>query len=401
MPDSSNKSESIEFKAWRSPHLLTHLFQLFDKLIKSLNDSVPPENIDVNAKPFKAIEFNKINDGFSRQMMPCWLSLAKSYYPFYNKNEEDMRLIGLLEQTINIKTTDYESLPLLIEKEFLANHPRVNTNYQKNINYIEKAMARVISVALSTPALINTAHQHNKKQFEEAGPSMSSCIGPIEVILKNMMNQKILDKSFTIAASFLLLHIKAIKSNFEQLSLIQQLESTQKENEKLKREKDKLGMEVEFLATLSLITGKQQKKLLQLSESKKETLALFKIFKLQKRINQYFAHLTEVVASSPNDEKAVAKLKIVAQMKNDLDEDHALPSRQIEALKQQLEQTKEKLEEHRDPMWKRFLRDCLRILAFTFSGVAIYRTITGEPVNFFKPSHGQKFVESVNHITNP
>lgn len=400
MPASSITSESTEFKPWNSPHLLSNQFQLFAKFINALNANVPPERADIKAEMLNELEIKIIN-AFNHQMMPSWLALAKSYYPFYKISDYDKALIETLEQKLNIKVTDYESLSMLIKEVFLTKYPRVNNQYQPFIDNIEKVMAKLTAVALSTPSLINDAHKHDGKQFEEASPSVSNCIGPIETILRHMMSRAEFDKSFVIASTSLLLHVKAIKSHFEQITLMQQLESIQKENKKLqcRLEKNKFGMQVDNSAQESEEFKEEQNKKLQSWQSKEEQLALVKVFKLHQRINQYYDHLTEVLAKSPKDKKVGAKLASVAVMKNDLDRKNVLPSQRIETFEKQLNKAKEQLKDHRDPMWKRFLRDCLRILAFTFSGIAIYRKLTGQPVNFFKPSHGQRFVEEANSIT--
>lgn len=362
MPASSITAESTEFKPWNSPHLLSNQFQLFAKFINALNANVPPEKVDMKAELLNELELKIINV-FCHQMMPSWLALAKSYYPFYKTSDHDKALVKELEEKLNIKATDYESLSVLIKKVFLTKYPRVNSQYQQLIDSIETVMAKLTVIALSTPPLINDAHQRDKKQFEEAGPSMSTCIGSIETILRHMMSRAEFDKSVVISATSLLLHVKAIKSHFEQITLM------------------------------------QQNQVLQSWQSKEEQLTLVKVFKLQKRINQYYDHLTEALTKSPKDKKIGAKLASVAVMKNDLDRENVLPSQRIETFEKQMNEAKEQLKEHRDPMWGRFLRDCLRILAFTFSGVAIYRKLTGQPVNFFKPSHGQRFVEEANRIT--
>lgn len=362
MPASSITAESTEFKPWNSPHLLSNQFQLFAKFIGALNANIPPEQVDVKAEMLNELELKIINV-FSHQMMPSWLALAKSYYPFYKISEQERVLIKELEEKLNIKATDYESLSALIKEVFLAKYPKANSQYQLFIDHIKTIIAKLTVVALSTPPLINDAHQRDKKQFEEAGPSMSTCIGSIETILRHMMSRAEFDKSVVISATSLLLHVKAIKSHFEQITLM------------------------------------QQSQVLQSWQSKEEQLALVKVFKLQKRINQYYDHLTEILSKSPKDKKAGAKLASMTVMKHDLDKENVLPSQRIEMFEEQLSKAKEQLKDHRDPVWGRFLRDCLRILALTFSGVAIYRILTDQPVNFFKPSHGQRFVEEANRIT--
>jgi len=187
MPAQSSKSETREFTSWNSPHLLTNQFQLLAKFIAALNVNVPPEMVDDTADTLKELELKTINV-FSHQMMPSWLALAKSYYPFYNKSDSDKELIKTLEQKLNIKATDYESLPVLIKKVFLTKYPRVNNQYQQFIDNIATVIAKLTAVALSTPALVNDAHQHDKKKFEEAGPSMANCISPIETILRHIVS---------------------------------------------------------------------------------------------------------------------------------------------------------------------------------------------------------------------
>ncbi len=392
----STKSEPKEFTPWNAPNLLTNQFQLLFKLVVTLNTNVPPENVDWSPEIFKQLELKSITV-FSHHMMPTWLTLAKSYYPFYQISDHDKILITDLEQKLNINATNYESLSQLITEAFLAHALNVNSQYQPFIDNIIKAMAKLTTVALSTPSLINDAHKRDKKQYEEAGPSISTCIGPIETILHQMMNKGELDKSFVVAASSLLLQVKAIKSHFEQLTLIQELENIQVDNTKLREQIEKYNIEKEniYLFSTDQEPKEDQSKILY-SCIKNERIQLIKVFKLQKKINQYCDHLNEVLAKSPEDKKLGAKLACMNLMKNDIEKEYELPSQRIERFIKQLNKTKEQLQEHRDPMWTRFLRDCIRILALLCSGVAIYRTLRGQPVTFFKPSHGQNFVEEAN-----
>jgi hypothetical protein len=132
---------------------------------------------------------------------------------------------------------------------------------------------------------------------------------------------------------------------------------------------------------------------------KRRTDRIDKGVSITKKLNHYYHHLIDAAAESPTDRQISRKLASIARMKSKLDEVNLLPSQRIETFKNQLSRTEEQLSGHRDPMWSRFLRDCFRILALTFSGVAIYRTLTGQPVNFFRPSHGQYFVEEAARIT--
>ncbi len=384
MPVSPVKLSPKEIMPWNAPNLFITQFILFGKLIKAINANVPPEKSE--PKVVYKLDYQTVLEVFNGpQMMTSWLALAKSYYPFYSLSDHDKNLIKALEQKLNIKTTDYGSLADLIKDMFLTNYPKVNSQDERFIKYIETAMAKMTAVALSTPCLINEVHQHDKK-FEEAGPSMSACMGPIETILSNMMKREEFDKTVIIAASALLLHIKAIKSQFELLSIMQQLDNIRIHKDDISKTDGGLAFE-------------EINKELQLWKSKDQQYGLVKIFQLQVKINHYCEHLAKVLTKSPKDKKADAKLERVIKMKNVLDKEYLLPSQRIEIFENLLAQTKEELKDHRDPIWKRFLRDCLRILVLTFSGIAVYRKLTGQSVNFFKPSHGQIFVEDVNHIT--
>jgi hypothetical protein len=330
-------------------------------------------------------------------MMQSWLALAKSYYPFYKENDEDKSLIGALEQQLNIKTRDYESLSILINEVFFTKYPSVNNQYQLFVDNIKKTMAKLTTVALSTPALINDAHQRDKKKFEEAGPCMSSCISPLETILHHMMTRGEVNKSFIIAATSLLLQAKAIKSHFEQLTLIQQLEHFTRENKTLQKELKKFKLEMQHINSVQTLEEKQNK-VPPGWQFTKEQIALVVLFKLQKKINQYYKHLTDDLAKCPQDKKIDAKLQCIIVMQNELDKNNVTPNQKIKTFKKQLHEVKEHLREHRDPIWIRFLRDCLRILTLTLLGVAIDRKLNYQHASFFKPSHGQIFVQETNSI---
>lgn len=399
MPSSLIQLEPTEFTPWNAPHLLTNQFQLLAKFLVILNANVPPEENDIDIEMLKKLELQVISV-FSHQMMQSWLALAQSYYPFYTASDHDKNLIEALEQKLGIKVTDYDSLSMLIKEVFLAKYPNVNSQYQPFVDNIKKVIAKLTAVALSTPALINDTNQRDKKQFEGAGPSMANCINPIETILRHMMNRDEIDKSVIISATSLLLQVKAIKSHFEQITLIQKIESIERENKALQRQLDtvNLGVQNNNSTKIGKTVEEEQNTVLQSWQSPKEQMALVKVFELQKRVKQYYEHLIDSFTQSPKDKKVSAKLAYIILIKNDLDKETVLPSQRIETFEKQLTEAKEQLQIHRDPMWIRFLRDCLRILTFTLFGVAVYRAFTAQPVNFFKPSHGQIFVEEASCI---
>ncbi|WP_367607439.1 hypothetical protein [Legionella sp. W05-934-2] len=394
MQTSSIQSIPSEFEPWRAPHLLSNQFQLLAKLINALNAQCQPEIVD--DKLFMTNEWEtKVIEAFSHPMMPSWIALAKSYYPFYKINDNDKVLIESLEHKLAIKTADFQSLSTLIKAIFLSQYPKVNSQYQTLIDNLETALAKLTAVALTTPRLINDAHQYDKKQFEEAGPSMSSSINPIETILRHLMGLEEADKSIVIAASALLIQVKEVKSHFAQLSLMQMLENSKKDAMQLQQQlaKAKHGELTIVGDNDDEDFGEAPTRLLQSWQSKKEQQALITVNELQNKISQYYDHLTQGMAGAINNKKAYAKIVIVTRLKKDLEETSVLPSLRIALFERHLKEAKKQLAKHRDPIWVRFLRDCLRILLLAFSGLAIYRTLTNQPVNFFKPSHGQRLVE--------
>jgi hypothetical protein len=387
----------VEFKPWNSPYLLTSQFQLLIKFIDALNASAPPTKGASNNEAIKELEVQVIRI-FSHQMMPAWLALAKSYYPFIKQSDYEKTLVESLEDKLKIKARDFQSLAALIKKVFFEKCPRVDSQYQALVDNIETAMAKLTAVALSTPALINSAHHQNKDQYEGAGPSMSNCISPIETILCSIMKRAEIEKPVIIAATSLLLQMKAIKFHFEQISLIQQLERTLDEKKELQKVIEELALDKDIGSTQSN-AEEEQDMVLQAWQSKEEQLAAVKVYKLQKRIDQYSEHMSTVLVKSPKDKAAGAKLSTLILMKKSLNTENVLPSERIKTFKEQLDKVREQLKNHRDSPWIRFFSDCMRILALTCSGVAIYRKLTDRSVNFFKPSHGQRFVENAERIT--
>lgn len=120
--------------------------------------------------------------------------------------------------------------------------------------------------------------------------------------------------------------------------------------------------------------------------------ALLKVVALKKQCQEYLKRLKDT-----DDGSDLQKDKVIAvnDMLDTLKDSTLLPADRLSDfhLKVENENTQELLKEHRDPEWQRFFRDCLRILARVFSGVGFYRMAKGESPQFFKPSHGELFVE--------
>ena len=118
--------------------------------------------------------------------------------------------------------------------------------------------------------------------------------------------------------------------------------------------------------------------------------ALLKVIDLKRRCLGYLKHLTD---TSDDSQLHKDKVAAVQDMLITLRDSKLLPAARLSDFHLKVETTQELLKEHRDPEWQRFFRDCLRILARVFSGVGFYRMAKGESPQFFKPSHGERFVE--------
>lgn len=127
-------------------------------------------------------------------------------------------------------------------------------------------------------------------------------------------------------------------------------------------------------------------------QSPEQRQATVQVELLKAHCTAYLSHLNNAKSPSPLLEE---KKKMVTRMQ-DILKTTALPSTQLQAFKQSLEDNSHTLKAHRDPAWQRFFRDCLRILAVAFSGLGLYRLANGQSPNFFKPSQGAEFVEAVS-----
>lgn len=143
---------------------------------------------------------------------------------------------------------------------------------------------------------------------------------------------------------------------------------------------------------------------LRKAQSREEKRAAIQVEKLLTLCTSYLEHLEK---SHSDPELLEKKIKAVTKMKGILENNDGkdiLPSEQLVEFAEKLQKTQDTLKEHRDPAWQRFFRDCLRIIAIAISGVGLYRVCKGESPHFFKPSHGERFIEQAEQeqkIQNP
>lgn len=116
------------------------------------------------------------------------------------------------------------------------------------------------------------------------------------------------------------------------------------------------------------------------------------IASLKQRSTEYLQHLQNKNDGSELHQKKQTAVEGLLATLNDC---KILPTARHVAFNAQLDAAKGDLLEHRDPEALRFFRDCLRILARVFSGIGFYRMAKGESPQFFKPTHGERFVEDV------
>ncbi len=133
-------------------------------------------------------------------------------------------------------------------------------------------------------------------------------------------------------------------------------------------------------------------------KSEEERTVILKIDSLNKLTQYYLKHLINYDDKSPLME---AKMASTYELLEHLNNTKLLPSEQLSAFNNTLQSTQETLKEHRDPTWMRIFRDCVRIITVALSGVGLYRVATGQSPQFFKPSHGENFVEEATKTSAP
>ena len=128
-------------------------------------------------------------------------------------------------------------------------------------------------------------------------------------------------------------------------------------------------------------------------QSTEERAAVVTVHTLLKISKDYMTHLNK---SKAKDELLNEKKAAIQSLIDCLEDNEQLPSQQLAAFNSKLVERKDTIKEHRDPLWQRFIRDCTRIIALLVSGVGFYRMATGQAPHFFKPSHGEHFVQDVS-----
>lgn len=186
--------------------------------------------------------------------------------------------------------------------------------------------------------------------------------------------------------------VQTTQMKLEQISL--ELDSTRKQQESTQHQLEQIISETENAKEKEVA---RLTSLLDAYQSKEERDAIVAIDSLLKITTQYFNHLNQ---SKDNSALFNTKNQAVTELINCLKETHKLPSEQLVLFNNKLKETQDKIQEHRDPLWQRFFRDCVRIIGLLFSGVGLYRIVTGQAPQFFKPSHGEQFIEAISEQNN-
>ncbi|KTD46202.1 J domain-containing protein [Legionella quateirensis] len=132
---------------------------------------------------------------------------------------------------------------------------------------------------------------------------------------------------------------------------------------------------------------------LKILQGNEDASAIATIDSLIKISKEYLYHLNQ-----SHDKSRLLHLKksAICDLILCLKDNEKLPKERLVAFHNTLEGTKETIKEHRDPLWQRFMRDSIRFLSLVFSGVGFFRMATGQSPQFFKPSHGEEFIEDVS-----
>ncbi|KTD37357.1 Curved DNA-binding protein [Legionella moravica] len=136
---------------------------------------------------------------------------------------------------------------------------------------------------------------------------------------------------------------------------------------------------------------------LNLVESSEEAAAIGVIDSLIRISKEYLNHLNQ---SKDKSELLHIKKSAVHNLILCLENKDQLPNGRLEAFKNTLLETKESIQKHRDPSWQRFIRDCLEFLSSLVNGLGFYQAATNPSPQFFKPSHGERFMEDVSEVMN-
>ncbi|WP_058448824.1 hypothetical protein [Legionella jamestowniensis] len=187
---------------------------------------------------------------------------------------------------------------------------------------------------------------------------------------------------------------------------------------------DNINGKEETIKQLASETEQLLERLLSPVELKKATLINDKLIPL---VNNYMQHLLEEAIAlkpelkrhdinqplpeslqeNPIYEKIKEKFNAVRDLKQDLADSKSVPlaSERLEHFKHSLTAIEHKLSLHRDPQWKRFLKQSLIIIGVIATGIVpgvgllIYSSFTNKPPSFFSTkARGGAFVEECHNI---
>lgn len=128
-------------------------------------------------------------------------------------------------------------------------------------------------------------------------------------------------------------------------------------------------------------------------QSRKEESAVKKLGLIEQKILSYQEHLRKHPDESDLYKK---KMDFTTSMLDLINEAHYLPSQRLQRCKTKLIEAKETITAHRNCIFFRLIRDCLRIIATALSGIWAYNAYWDKSTHFFKPSHGEALVDSID-----
>ncbi|MBL7480836.1 hypothetical protein [Legionella bononiensis] len=280
------------------------------------------------------------------------------------------------------------------------------TDLKQQISVLQdqlKTEIEKLQTANSSVEQLNSELLRVKEELEKTQRQNSLLMGPL-----NQSERDILHLKETIESQRENLELLQASIEKEQSSLEAAKQDIASITAELKEERNKLsvaglrikGLEDELAHQNEINqTAVLQEENLQLKnyvkalQSPEERAAMVTIDSLLKVSKDYMSHLNK---SKDKNELLNAKKAAVQALIVCLEDNEKLPSQQLAAFNSKLVENKEKIKEHRDPLWQRFIRDCTRIIALLVSGVGFYRMVTGQAPQFFKPSHGEHFVKEVS-----
>ncbi|KTD55312.1 hypothetical protein [Legionella quateirensis] len=268
---------------------------------------------------------------------------------------------------------------------------------------LQEANESILELTLKLDQLelnLSEANKRNSLLKEPLTQSERDIVDLKTLVEEQKRNLELLDKNIAKEQESL----RVAQSNFESIfkELEVKAEALRIAEAKIVKLEHELELQKQVISTpiISFVADSSKdsenallRKELNAYRSSEERAAIVTIDTLLKRTNEYFNRLNK---SKDKSELFNTKKNAVKDLIDCLEDTNKLPTEQLASFKSKLLDTQDKIKEHRDPLWQRFMRDCARIIALLVSGVGFYRMATGQAPQFFKPSHGEHFVDDVS-----